>query len=184
MLAADSDLQVGTRLASPFGRHLYQLPNAFAIENRKRILLDDSIREVGGQNPAHIVARKAKGGLREIVSTKGEELRYLGDFIGDQGGARQLDHCADEVLDRASLFCEDFFRYPVDDLRLVRHFIQRGDERDHHFGIDLAAVLGNGNGRLEDGAHLHFGDLGIGDSETATAKSEHGVELVQAARRG
>jgi hypothetical protein len=33
--------------------------------------------------------------------------------------------------------------------------------------------------RLEDGAGLHLGDLGVGDAQAAAAVAEHGVELVQ-----
>jgi hypothetical protein len=33
--------------------------------------------------------------------------------------------------------------------------------------------------RLEDGAGLHLGDLGVGDAQPAAAVAQHGVELVQ-----
>ena len=39
-------------------------------------------------------------------------------------------------------------------------------------------------GGLEDGAHLHFVDLGIGDAEAAAAVAEHRVDLVQFGARG
>ena len=34
-------------------------------------------------------------------------------------------------------------------------------------------------GRLDDGARLHLGDLGIGDAEAHAAVAEHRVELVE-----
>ena len=41
------------------------------------------------------------------------------------------------------------------------------------------AFLAGLDGRLEDGARLHLGDLGIGDGQPAAAMAEHRVELVQ-----
>ena len=78
-----------------------------------------------------------------------------------------------------SFFLEDFFRHPMNDRCLVRHFIQRGGQRDHYFGIDLDAIFGHGNGRFENGARLHLGNLRISNAEPATAMPEHGVDLVE-----
>ncbi len=117
--------------------------------------------------------------MGEIVGAEGKEFRFPGDLARDQRGARQFDHGADKIFDGMSFFFEDFFRHPVNDRCLVRHFIQCGCKRDHHFGMDLDAVFGDGNCRFEDGARLHLGNLGIGNSEPATAMSEHGIDLVE-----
>ena len=52
-------------------------------------------------------------------------------------------------------------------------------ERNHDLGLHLHAFFRDLDGRFEDGARLHFGDLGIGDAETAAAQAEHRVDFVQ-----
>jgi hypothetical protein len=49
---------------------------------------------------AGIVAADAERGLGEIVGAEAEELGLLGDLAGHQRGAGQLDHGADEIVDR------------------------------------------------------------------------------------
>ena len=67
----------------------------------------------------------------------------------------------------------------MNDRRLVRHFLQRRSERNHYFGKDLHAVLGDRDRSLKNSAGLHLGDLRIGNSQAAAAMSEHGIEFVQ-----
>ena len=76
-------------------------------------------------------------------------------------------------------FAENFVGDSIDDLLLVVELLHAADQRDHDFGNDLDALLGNLHDGFEDGARLHLGDLGIGDTQTAAAMSEHRVELVQ-----
>ncbi len=47
------------------------------------------------------------------------------------------------------------------------------------FGDYLDALLRHLDGGFEDRARLHFGDLGIGDAQTASAMTQHGIEFVQ-----
>ncbi len=104
----------------------------------------------------------------------------LATLIGGQGGARNLDHGADHVLQivHAGL-CENFLGHAIDDFLLVFQFLDAADQRDHDFRNHLHALLRHLHGGFEDGAGLHLGDLGISDAETAAAVAEHGVELVQ-----
>jgi len=44
-----------------------------------------------------------------------------------------------------------------------------------------AGALGGFARRLEDGARLHFGDLGIGERQPAATKTQHWIELVELA---
>src|ERR1019366_10762578 len=84
VFAADSDLDCRTRLAALFDGHLEQLPNPFAIEHCERDLLQNALREIGRQELVDVGARETEGHLREIVSAEAEELRFLGDLIGNQ----------------------------------------------------------------------------------------------------
>src|ERR1035441_1341783 len=94
-------------------------------------------------------------------------------------GARDFDHGADHVLQvlQAGL-AEHFLGNGDHDLLLILEFLDAADQRDHDFGDHLHALLGHLHDGFEDGARLHFGDLGIGDAETAAAMAQHGVELV------
>ena len=67
VFAADTNFQVGPRFASAFGRHSDQLPDAFAIQRRKWILLQNPFCQIRGQHFVHVVAREAERGLREVV---------------------------------------------------------------------------------------------------------------------
>ncbi len=67
----------------------------------------------------------------------------------------------------------------ADDGRLVAHLLNGADERNHDFEVRIAAVILDVDRGLEDGARLHFGDLGERDAETAAAQAEHGVDFVQ-----
>ena len=60
-----------------------------------------------------------------------------------------------------------------------------GDERDHDLGLApaLPVLLADRDRRLEDGARLHLGDLGIADGEPAATEAEHRIELGQLAIR-
>src|SRR5664279_3319085 len=92
VFAADPDLDRRTRLAALFDGHLEQLPDALAIEYCERVLLQNALRKIGRQELVDVVARETEGRLREIVSAEAEELGFLGDLIGNQRSARQLDH--------------------------------------------------------------------------------------------
>ena len=62
--------------------------------------MEDALRDVGGEELAGVVARQAERRLGQVVGAEGEELGVLGDLVGAQRGARQLDHGADQVLER------------------------------------------------------------------------------------
>src|ERR1700733_4131407 len=83
VFAADSHFQIRTRLAPAFGRHFHELADTILIENGKWIMLDDSIFKIRRENLVDVVAREAPSSLREIVGTKGEEFRLVGDLTGD-----------------------------------------------------------------------------------------------------
>ena len=56
-------------------------------------------------------------------------------------------------------------------------------QRHHYLGGDRRASPAAGlDGAFEDGARLHFGDLGEADRKPHAAEAEHRVELVQLSR--
>src|SRR5579863_3336668 len=87
MFAADAYFQLRTRLPPAFDSDSHQFAHAVAIDRGKRILLQNPLRKIGGQNFVHIVAGEAKRGLREIVGAEREELGLFGDFISYEASA-------------------------------------------------------------------------------------------------
>ena len=74
---------------------------------------------------------------------------------------------------------QNFLGDANDDFLLMLDFAHAAGERDHDLGNYLDTLLGYLRGRFENRARLHFGDLGIGDSETAAAMPQHGIKLMQ-----
>ncbi len=71
-------------------------------------------------------------------------------------------------------FVEHFFRDAFDDLLLHAPVPSlEANQRDHHFRNHLDALLGHLHGGFEDGARLHFRDLGMDDAQAAAAEAQH-----------
>src|ERR1035437_4707464 len=180
VLAADADFQVRVGLAAAIDRHLHQLADTFLVEDGEGIVGEDLAILVVLLELRIVVAREAHGGLGQVVGAEAEELGFLGDVAGGERGARNFDHGADHVLEfRHAGLAERFLGNRDHDLLLILEFLDAADQRDHDFGDHLHALLEDLYDRFEDGARLHFGDLGIGDAETAAAVAQHGVELVE-----
>jgi hypothetical protein len=110
-----------------------------------------------------------------------EELGFARYLVGQQRRARDLDHRSDEVfLLLQTGLLQNLVGHFLHDGLLVLEFLHATDQRNHHFGNDLLALLGHLHHGLEDGARLHLRDLGIGDAQAAAAMPQHGVHLMQA----
>ena len=123
--------------------------------------------DVGRRGSAPASSRlKPKRRLGQVVGAEREELGLLGDLAGRQRGARQLDHRADQVVDRAALLGEDRRRRPRS--TSVRED-RRAPSRCATSGIMISGRTGSpplaltSHGGLEDRADLHLVDLGEGD---------------------
>jgi hypothetical protein len=139
--------------------------------------------DIGPEETGRIVTADTERGLGQIVGAEGEELGFLGDLASHERGARQLDHRADEVFERAALFGEHGLCGAIDKGAQDEQLAPGGDERDHHFGNHrFARLFSHVAGSLENRAGLHLVDFGESDAEAATAVAKHRVELVQLAR--
>jgi hypothetical protein len=105
-----------------------------------------------------VVAGEAERGLGEIVGAGREEVRRARDVIGDEAGAGELDHRADQrAEDFGAVVGDDLLDALAQDLDLLLV----GDERDHDLHarrLAQAALDGAGGGR--DGFDLDVVDLG------------------------
>src|ERR1017187_4101395 len=99
--------------------------------------------------------------------------------IMTSGFTFRSDHGSHQVLDLVLLLGKYLFRDPAHDGSLVGHLVQSAGQWNHDLRFHLHALLGDLDGRLEDGARLHFRDLGIGDAKAAAAMAEHGIDFMQ-----
>ena len=117
--------------------------------------------------------------MRQVVGAEREELRFLGNLICHNAGARQFDHGANQVVHFFPFFLEHFLGHAPDNGSLIGHFLHRANQRDHHLRVRLDAGLLHSDRRFENGSGLHLGNLRIGDSQPAAPMSQHRIELMQ-----
>ena len=179
MFAADAELEVGSRRPAPLRRHPDQLADPLYIEADERVPGVDALFDIRTEKARGVVAADAQRGLGQVVGAEREELGRVRDVAGAQRGAGQLDHRADEIVDRRAAFGKDgggdAIHHRLHQLQLAL----RRDERDHDFRDGRVAPGRDVERGLEDRARLHLIDLGIGDAQPAAAMAEHRIELVQ-----
>ena len=116
--------------------------------------------------------------VRSLVP-KLKNSRHLGDLVGRERRARDLDHGADHVVDLHAALGEHLGGHGAHRGDLVVELLLGADQRDHDLGVHVDALGLDVAGGLEDGARLHAGDLRVDDAQAAAAQAEHGVVLVQ-----
>lgn len=90
MFATDSDLEAGLLAPSLRNRFAHERPDAAAIEHLERVVLEDLLFEIArDERGLGVIAAVAEGRLREVVRSETEELRVVGDLIGNRARARQ-----------------------------------------------------------------------------------------------
>ena len=104
VLAADPELDARLRASPALDRDPHEVADPVLVEHLERVPLEDAVLEVVREELAlRVVAREAERRLREVVRPEGEEVGLLGDLVGAQRSARELDHRPAEVLDRRLL---------------------------------------------------------------------------------
>src|SRR4051812_16819697 len=142
VLAADPEVQVGTRLAALLRRDAHHPADALLVEGLERRHTEDAQLEVAAEERRlDVVAREAPAHLGQVVGAEREELRGLGDLAGGHRRARHLDHRADQGRDvLAGLLLdlgEDAQRLLLDDLQLLHGTHQR----HHDLGVGVEPGL-------------------------------------------
>ena len=164
VLAADAEFEVRIRLATELAGHLHELADAVDVQVLERVVLVNLRIVVRAEELRCVVTAEAEGHLRQVVRAEAEEVRLLGDLVGRERGARDLDHRADVVLHvHASIFNQRVRRADNDVLDELE-LLALADQRDHDVRRDHRAGLGADlERRFDDGVGLHLGDLRIGD---------------------
>ena len=179
VFAANTKLDVRTRLATERNAELHHRADAFLVDRRKRIALHDFQARVITEERAGVVAAHAERGLRQVVRSEGEKFRIFGNLVRRRASARNFNHRADLVRNFHLLFRHDFGGDAANDCRLIFKFRRKTDERDHHFRSNANFFLNAICRRFKNRARLHFRNFRIGNSEAATAMPEHRIELMK-----
>src|SRR5690606_8395568 len=134
MLPADAQLDVGPSRPALLGRHAYQFPHALDVERNEGVLVDDAFLPVDFQEGRGVIAGYAEGRLRQVIRAEREELRRFSHDMSTNGGARQLDHRAGQILYLRSRFLHDAAGYGVNPRLDVVQLLHEADQRYHDFG--------------------------------------------------
>ena len=81
MLAADPDLDCRPHRSAAFDRDADELADTVDVDRLERIVLEQAVLEVEGQEPSlGVVARHAEGRLGQVVRAEREELGVIGEL--------------------------------------------------------------------------------------------------------
>src|SRR3972149_12128357 len=118
--------------------HPHELSDALAIDRLERV--------EGQEPPVHVVEEELRlrivpavpgRRLREVVRSEGEELRVPRDLVRRQGGAWDLDHRADLVVEADALALHDVLRDGLERDPLDLEPVHMPDEGDHDLWVDV-----------------------------------------------
>ena len=118
MLSADSNLEIFPCLAASLHSHAHESANSLSVNADKGIFRKNSVQHVAGQKLPCIIPRQTQTGLRQIIGSKGEKLRFPGYLVGYQAGPRQFDHGPNEMSDFDTIAFHRFPGYALDYLTL------------------------------------------------------------------
>src|SRR5690606_27402941 len=88
MLATDTDFEVSTGRTAFLHTNLDQLAYTLLIQYLEGVLFQYSFIQVMRQEFTFcVITAESKGGLGQVIGTKGEELGFLGNLISSQGSS-------------------------------------------------------------------------------------------------
>ena len=189
VLAADAELEGLFLLEGDLAAHLageaHERTDAGRVDRLERILLEHPLLDVRGEERSDVVAAEAESHLREVVGAEAEEVGDLGDLVGGDGRARDLDHGADRDVEPVlasglhALLGTDCRDRLLGQLAKKHELLLGADERMHDLGLRVDLLRAAFDRSFDDGANLHLENLGIGDRQTATAVTEHRIGFMQ-----
>ncbi len=109
--------------------------------------------------------------LDEVVGPDGEEIDFRRDQIGDDGGARHLDHHAGfQALVEGHAFFRKLVHALLEILLRLPYLAEAGDQREHHGEL----AMGTG---AQDGAELLLEHARPAERNADAAPAEEGIRL-------
>ncbi|MPL66381.1 hypothetical protein SDC9_12054 [bioreactor metagenome] len=185
MFAADADLEIRPGRAAALDAQLHQFSDADLIDGHEGVLGEDGLSafllglDVIGKEAPGVVPGKSKGHLGEIVGAEGEELRGLGDLIGEERRPGNFDHGAHEVFHLGLGLGDDGIGHGPDLIGEDLEFLLVDGQGDHDFGQNLDFFLVALHRGFDDRRHLHIENFGIGNGQAAASVTQHGVGFVE-----
>mmetsp|Transcript_17127 Transcript_17127/g.40884 ORF Transcript_17127/g.40884 Transcript_17127/m.40884 type:complete len:872 (+) Transcript_17127:77-2692(+) len=180
VLPADAEADLGPRLAPHLHRQLHELPHALPVKLLKRAARQDAALDVRRQELGlRVVAREAKGHLRQVVGPEAEELSLLRQLVRLERRPRHLDHRPHLVRHRDAAAVKHLLGRPHDHLLLPRQLRQAAHQRHHDVRPRQHARARRRHRRLKDRRRLHVRDVRVHDAQAAPAQPQHRVGLLQ-----
>ena len=181
MLAANSAVELRARRLAIRNRHFHKTSDARLIKLGERIVFINLIVVIRAEELARIVAREAKGHLRQVVRAKAEELRLFRNLSSDKRRARNFDHRADFIVELNFGSLNFFVRDMDDNILNELELLRVSCERNHDFRTDIPTLVAtlNGNRRADDGLGLHNRNFRIRNAEATAAVTHHRIEFMQ-----
>ncbi len=179
MLTTNTNFKVWTGDTTTLDAHTDQLTNAFLIKNLERIVLQNAFVKINGQELACIVTWITKGHLGKVVCSEWEELSWFSNTVSNKGCTWNLDHGSNQEVDFFLAFSKNLCNGISYDFFLQLHFLKGTGKRYHNFRNSFYAFFLQVEGCFDNGASLHFWNLRISVSKTASTVTQHWVKLCQ-----
>ena len=148
------------------------------VNRREGISLHDLQLLIRSKEGSRIVAAHSEAGLGQVIGAKAEELGGLGDLVGGDRSAGDLNHRANQVIQFYAFFLHDEARDAMDDLDLQVQLLLEAHQRNHDLGMHLDACFLNVGSRLKHCTRLHLGNLGMNNPQPTAPKTEHRIEFM------
>src|ERR1700733_6972733 len=102
VFTADTKLETCTGRAAAFDGEFYQFSNTLRVQGYKRVSRNQFLLQIFGEKSTGVVAAHTQCCLCEIVRPEQKKFCSIRNIPRHKGGARQLDHCSDEISGNCS----------------------------------------------------------------------------------
>ena len=182
LFAADADFEIGVGRPPQIHAHLHQHAHALDVQRFERVVVKDPGFCVERQKLVFgVFSRERIGRLRQVIGTKGEKLGQFRQITGTGAGANGFDHRAEFEAQADAVMVFHLGAHLVDAGADALELLYGNHLRHHDLRADRDAGLEACSLGLQNGPNLHFVDFRVGDAQSHTAMTEHGVDLMQVA---
>ena len=109
------------------------------------------------EEASYVIAAESEGHLRQVIGAEREELGGSCHAVGQQRGARYLNHCSELVVNLAEVeFLQYFGKNLVVQLLRNIQFRNVTGDRDHQLGYRVLAFFQQFCRRFEHSPDLHL----------------------------
>jgi hypothetical protein len=180
LLAADADLEAGIGGATEFDAHLHQDAHALDINRFERVVMQYSGVGIKRQKFVFcIFARERINSLGQVIRAKREKFGQFSKVARPGTGPDGFDHAAKLERKRHAIAGFNLLPDTINADAYSLEFLNSDDLRHHDFGIHRYARFQALRGGFQYGPNLHVVDFRVGNPQSHTSVSQHGVHFVQ-----